>query len=58
MVFRNNLGAFLNQLENTDKREDFFTLSSEVSVPLLYAQSISPWSNQDSVMCLFSILNQ
>ena len=42
MVFRNNLGAFLNQLENTDKREDFFTLSSEVSVPLLYAQSISP----------------
>ena len=35
MVFRNNLGVFLNQLENTDKREDFFTLSSEVSVPLL-----------------------
>ena len=26
--------------------------------PLLYAVSISAWSNQGSVMCLMSILNQ
>ena len=25
-------------------------------MPLLYAESISAWSNQGSVMCLFSIL--
>ena len=27
-------------------------------VPLLYAESMSAWSNQGSVMCLLSILNQ
>ena len=26
-------------------------------LPLLYAESISAWSNQGSVMCLLSILN-
>ena len=29
-----------------------------VLLPLLYAESISAWSNQGSVMCLLSILNQ
>ena len=27
-------------------------------IPLLYAESISAWSNQGSAMCLVSIINQ
>ena len=33
-------------------------LKTEYSKTLLYAESISAWSNQGSVMCLLSILNQ
>ena len=44
--------TYINSFEMIENRERADKIS------LLYTESISAWSNQGSVMCLLSILNQ